>query len=78
MDDNVRPHRVRLVTEFLAIERIVCPANSPDVKSVGNTVLWLTQLLLEEWMAIPQPRVSRLVNTTRRRYLDVIEKRINH
>ena len=95
MDDNARPHRGRVVTEFLAgaaIERMVWPANSPDLNPIEHlwdqlkrsvyrriteysTLADLAQLLQEEWTAIPQRRVSRLVNTMRRRCLEVIEKR---
>ena len=95
MDDNACPHRGRVVTEFLAgaaIERMVWPANSPDLNPIEHlwdqlkrsvyrriteysTLADLAQLLQEEWTAIPQWRVSRLVNTMRRRCLEVIEKR---
>ena len=88
-------NRGRVVTDFLAgeaIERMVWPANSPDLNPIEhlwdqlkrsvyrriaeyNTLADLAQLLKEEWMAIPQRRVSRLVNTMRRRCLQVIEKR---
>ena len=39
-----------------------------------STLADLAQLLQEEWMAICQRRVSRLINTVRRRCLEVIEK----
>ena len=59
MDDNTRPHRGRVVTEFLAgaaIERMLWPANSPDLNPIElrsgflyiaesqNTSLWQTWL----------------------------------
>ena len=95
MDDNARPHRGRVVTDFLAgaaIERMVWPVNSPDRNPIEHlwdqlkrsvyrriteysTLADLAQLLQEEWTAIPQRRVSRLVNTMRRRSLEVMEKR---
>ena len=40
-----------------------------------STLADLAQLLQEEWTAIPQRRVSRLVNTMRQCCLEVIEKR---
>ena len=40
-----------------------------------STLADLAQSWQEEWMAISQRRVSRLINTMRRRCLEVIEKR---
>lgn len=86
-DDNARPHRARIVNEYLqdeGVERMEWPANSPDLNPIEHlwdqlgrsvrqrvtdrtTLAELRLILVEEWNAIPQARVTRLVNSMRRR-----------
>ena len=91
-DDNARPHRARIINEYLrdeGIERMEWPVSSPDLNPIehlwdqlGRSVrqrvtdrttladLWL--ILVEEWDTIPQLRVTRLVNSMRRRCQAVV------
>ncbi len=86
-DDNARPHRARVVNDFLqdeGIQRMEWPANSPDLNPIEHlwdqlgravrtrvtdqtTLAGLRQILIEEWNAIPQERVARLIRSMRRR-----------
>ena len=81
MDDNAHPHRGRVVTEFVTdlnpIEHLWDQLKRSVYRRITeySTLADLAQLLQEEWMAIPQWRVSKLVNTMRRHCLEVIEKR---
>lgn len=94
MDDNARPHRGRIVNEFLTnngIQRIQWPSNSPDLNPIehiwdqlkravysrvtDDTILGdMHRLLQQEWMAIPQRRITRLINTMRDRCRNVIQR----
>ena len=91
-DDNARPHRGRIITEYLqnwGVERMEWPAVSPDLNPIEY--LWdqlgravrarvtnatmladLRQILVEEWDAIPQQCVTRLVTSMRRRCQAVV------
>ena len=86
-DDNARPHRARLVNDYLnnvGVQRMEWPANSPDLNPLEHlwdqlgravrarttntsTVADQTRFLNEEWNAIPQRRITRLVCSMRRR-----------
>ena len=98
MDDNARPHRGRIVDQFLdeqGVERLNWPANTPDLnpiehlwdqlkravqKRIGDntTIAMLRQMLVEEWAAIPQQKIRKLVQTMRKRCLEVLEKNGGH
>ena len=91
-DDNARPHRARIVTEYLqqqAITRIEWPACSPDLNPIEllwdqlgravhgrieakTTLAQLRNFLVEEWNALAQDRVNRLINSMRRRCIACI------
>ena len=77
MDDNAHPRRGRVVTELNPIEHLWDQLKRSVYRRITeySTLADLAQLLQEEWTAIPQRRVSRLVNTIGRRCLEVIEKR---
>ena len=82
-DNNARPHRARLVRNFLereGITRMDWPACSPDLnpiehlwdqlgRAVGKrvtnatTLAGLRQILVDEWNAIPQQRITKLINS---------------
>ena len=52
MDDNARAHRARVVTEFLegqGIERMECPARSPDLNPIEHVwdMMWRSLEQLE-------------------------------
>ena len=86
-DDNARPHRARIITEYLqnlGVERMEWPAMSPDLNPIehlwdqlgravyarvthGTTLADLKQMLVEEWDAMPQQNVAKLVSSMRRR-----------
>ena len=91
-DDNARPHRARIVDQFLqahGIQRMVWPACSPDLEALwdqlgraatarmqANTTLdQLRNILTEEWNAIDQARITRLINSMRRRCVACIDAR---
>jgi hypothetical protein len=98
MDDNARPHRGRVVDQFIddqGIERMEWPANSPDLNPIellwdqlkqaarrriddNTTLADLCHILQEEWAAIPQWRVSRLIRSMRNRCLQVIRSQGGH
>ena len=85
-DNNARPHRARIVDNFLqlnGVQRLEWPPMSPDLSCIEH--LWdilgravnkhinqrtrladLQRLLLQEWAAIPQRQIQRLVNSMRR------------
>ena len=91
-DDNARPHRARIINEYLrdeGIERMEWPASSPDLNPIEHlwdqlgrsvrqrvtdrtTLADLRLILVEEWNAIPQLLVTRLVNGMRRRCQAVV------
>lgn len=97
-DDNARPHRARVVTDFLRqhnITRMDWPAYSPDMAPIEH--LWdqlglrlmgnhpppvdlrqLTQWLIQEWQAIPQRSLQRLVTSMRRRCVACVTARGGH
>ena len=86
-DDNARPHRARIINDYLqdeGIERMQWPAVSPDLNPIehlwdqlgravrarvteATTLADLRRFLVEEWDAIPQVRITRLVSSMRRR-----------
>lgn len=91
-DDNARPHRARIIDNFLQanrVQRMQWPAVSPDLNPIENlwdqlgraarkrvtsatTLPQLRQILIEEWNAIPQDRVRRLISSMRRRCQAVV------
>lgn len=91
-DDNARPHRARVITDYLQnarINRMEWPANSPDLSPseqlwdqlgravrarVTNTTTLadLRLMLVQQWDAIPQQRIVRLIRSMRRRCEAVI------
>ena len=91
-DDNARPHRARIITEYLqneGVERMEWPAVSPDLNPIEHlwdqlgravharvtnrtTLADLSQILIEEWDAIPQQNVAKLVTSMRRRCQAVV------
>ena len=85
-DDNARPHRARIVDNFLqlnGVQRLEWYPMSLDLSCIEH--LWdflgqavnkhinqhtrfadLEKLHLQEWAAIPQRQIQRLVNSMRR------------
>lgn len=80
MDDDARPHRARVVADFLkqkAIMRMEWPARSPDLNPIehvsdmlGHAVSMrvvldeLVMALEEEWQRLPQQEIRRLISMT--------------
>ena len=86
-DDIHHPHRARVITDYLqnvGVERMEWPAMSPDLNPIEHlwdqlgrvsnttTLADLQRLLVEEWNAIPQQRVTRLVTGMRKRCQAVV------
>ncbi|GFV18477.1 DDE_3 domain-containing protein [Trichonephila clavipes] len=78
MDDNARPHRARIVEEYLedhGLERMEWPARSPDLNPIEHLLglSWqnppprslheLKQGLLCVWSSLPIPVSDNLINT---------------
>ena len=90
-DDNVRPHRARVVTDFLGqqgIARMYWPAYSPDLAPIEHAWDELgrrvrnnhappanLQLLMAERQAISQEFFRRLINSMRQRCVECIRAR---
>ena len=92
-DDNARPHRARIVDNFLqlnGVKRLEWPLMSPDlscIEHVWDILGWavnkhinqntrledLQRFLHQEWAAIPQRQIKRLVNSMRRRLNECCE-----
>ena len=72
-DDNARPHRARIITEYLQnlnpIEHLWDQLGRAVYARVTHrtTLADLKQMLVEEWDAIPQQNVAKLVSSMRRR-----------
>ena len=81
MDDNARPHRVRVVTDYLRDESIT--VRSPDLNLIEHiwniigrrvkertqpvqTLNDLKQTLHQEWQRLTQVQIRRLVGSMRR------------
>ena len=81
MDDNARPHRVRVVTDYLRDESIT--VRSPDLNLIEHiwniigrrvkertqpvqTLNDLKQTLHQEWQRLTQVPIRRLVGSMRR------------
>ena len=81
MDDNARPHRVRVVTDYLRDESIT--VRSPDLNLIEHiwniigrrvkertqpvqTLNDLKQTLHQEWQHLTQVQIRRLVGSMRR------------
>ena len=84
-DDNARPHRARFISDYLQnlgvermefnpIEQLWYQLRCAVRARVTNTTRLadLPQTLVEEWDAIPQQRVTRLVTSMRRRCQAVV------
>ena len=87
MDDNARPHRVRVVTDYLCDESIT--VRSPDLNLIEHiwniigrrvkertqpvqTLNDLKQTLHQEWQRLTQVQIRRLVGSMRRWLVAVI------
>ncbi len=82
-DDTARPHRARIIENFLqahGVEPAVSPDLNPIENlwdqlgrtarkrvTSATTLAQLRQILIQEWNAIPQDRVRRLVSSMGRR-----------
>ncbi|GFS70685.1 transposable element Tcb2 transposase [Trichonephila clavipes] len=60
LDDNARPHRTLAVEELLESEDVTPRLHHPE-----NTQQ-LKQMLIEEWVLLPQEMLHQLVLTMRR------------
>ncbi|GFU61729.1 transposable element Tcb2 transposase [Trichonephila clavipes] len=93
MDDNARPHRARIVEEYLedhGLERMEWPARSPDLNPIEH--LWdylgrgccfrslheLKQVLLCVWSSLPIPVSDNLINSMGNRCRQCIQVRGGH
>jgi len=95
MDNNARPHRARVVEQYLQAEttdHMDWPARSPDINPIEHA--WdlpqaavsahpvqpasfqeLGTAQMEEWAAVPQRRLTSLIESMRRRCQAVIRAR---
>ena len=86
MDNNARPHRARVTSEYLqtaAVEIIDCLGHvvqtAISARSVqATTVRELQRALLDEWVRIPQQSIRRLISGMRRRSREVIQLNSQH
>ena len=85
-DDNARPHRARVVTDFLRQQGIARMAPIEHAwDELGRRVRNnhappanlhdMGQLLMAEWQAIPQEFFRRLINSMRQRCVECIHAR---
>ena len=74
MDDNARPHRALVVTDYLRDEHIWdiigrrVRERTPPVQTLNE----LEQTLQQEWQRLTQVQIRRLVGSMRRRLAAVI------
>ena len=93
-DDNARPHRARIVQQFLQqnnVDHLDWPARSPDLSQIEHvwdflgqrvprprTLQALGAALQEEWRRIPQLQIVRLIRSMRRRCVACIDATGGH
>ena len=86
MDNNARPHRAWIISEYLqsaTIEIMDCQGHAVQtaisVPSVqATTVRELQRALLDEWVRIPQQSIRRLISGMRTRSREVIQSNGQH